>query len=83
MTKSEYWEALCAKRPALRDPKKKIEFTSENLKKMADQLYDIAHGAGRKMSEDLKHLHDLYKGKQKDMDEMMSMFEGLLGGKRP
>jgi hypothetical protein len=36
----EIWESLCKKKPELKDPNTKLEFTSENLKKLLLQVYE-------------------------------------------
>jgi conjugal transfer/entry exclusion protein len=81
MTKDQYWEALCAKRPILRDPAKTIEFTPENLKKTLFQLYDIAYKAGTKMGDDLKNLDEQFRKGKSGFDETMKMFEDIMGRK--
>ena len=40
MTFEQLWDALAAKKSALKDPEKKLEFVSKNLKALLKQVWD-------------------------------------------
>lgn len=53
------WESLCKKCNDLRDPAAKVEFRSDNLKKLLEQMYD----QGAKHSKEQKDLFgNLFRG---------------------
>lgn len=42
MTKDELWDAYCARNPQFNEPGKQITLTSDGIKKLFEQTWDIA-----------------------------------------
>jgi hypothetical protein len=57
MTLSQIWEQLCKKDGRLHDEEAKVEFTSANLKKLLEQVYEQGRltngGSSRGVADDL------------------------------
>lgn len=48
---SDVWNQLCRKEPRLNEPETKTEFTSSNLRRLLEQVYEQGRKEGKKTQE--------------------------------